>query len=282
MLEGGALAAQVSQVRLGGGQLALGLQHVAARGDPRVEAVLGDLQAALIALDRGGQQGGLGVQLTQVEIVGGQRALGGEPRGRQVGGAGLGVGASALHLPADAAPDIRLPAGAQAGAIGVGRLAAGGAHRPARAGDDLAGTAPTAAARARAAAVEGQGREEGGLLLAHQGLGLAIGGFGGDDVLVGDRDLGLQLIERRIAEQGPPVGLERRVGRLGGGPARGVGRLLEGRGGGHRGTHIVGADRAGSQGAGGGGGHQQAAERDLGEGAHGISLSPARVRRQVG
>ena len=56
-----------------------------------------------------------------------------------------------------------------------------------------------------------------------QGAGLAIGGLGGGEVLVGDLYPRLQIVEGRIAEHRPPVLAVRRVRRLGRRPA---GRLL--------------------------------------------------------
>jgi hypothetical protein len=56
--------------------LALGLQHVGLGRDAGVVAVGGDLQAALIALDRGLDHGDLGVGAAQTQIAHGQLALG--------------------------------------------------------------------------------------------------------------------------------------------------------------------------------------------------------------
>jgi hypothetical protein len=72
---------------------------------------------AAIALDRGRDQGDLGVALAKTQIVHGQFALGRQLRAGQVGGAGLGSGLGAGHALADAAPEVGLPAGADADLI---------------------------------------------------------------------------------------------------------------------------------------------------------------------
>src|SRR5262249_9934978 len=85
------------------------------------------------------------------------------------------------------------------------------------------------------------GREQSGTCLARERRGLTPGGLGRLQCLVRDIDLFLELIERRIAIDRPPVGAARRFARLGGLPALG---LLEALRIGCRGTVVVRADRA--------------------------------------
>jgi hypothetical protein len=76
-------------------------------------------QAALVALDRLGDQGQLDVGLAQAQIVHGQFALHRQPGAGQVGRAGLGGGLGPVDPLADAAPQVGLPAGADAGLVAV-------------------------------------------------------------------------------------------------------------------------------------------------------------------
>jgi hypothetical protein len=116
-------------VDAGVGELGLRLQQVGFRRDAGVEAVLRDLQHALEAFGGGVEQRLFGVCLAQREVVDRQLALRRQARGGQVGGAGLQVGGGAVSAGAQLAPDVRLPAGADVGAILVAglRIAAAGA-----------------------------------------------------------------------------------------------------------------------------------------------------------
>ena len=64
----------------------------------------------VIGLDRGVEHALLLVGDAQLEIVGGERRLRREPRGGEIGGAGLGGRDVALDGAADAAPEIGDPA----------------------------------------------------------------------------------------------------------------------------------------------------------------------------
>ncbi len=261
-----ALAYVVGRLGLRVGQLGLGGQQVALGRDAGVVLVGGDLQRAAVALDG---EVGQPLQLVvgpQLHIVDGQFGLGREAGVGQIGGAGLGAGPGAFHGAADLAPQVRGPAGAEAHLIrgaGVGdhrRAGIAGGPRGPRdpggrpAGGDHGGSAAAAGMGDRA--VGGDGGEQLGAVLGDDGVGLAVGGLGGGDVLVGDHHLLLEVAQHRVVEHGPPVAARGGVIRLGADPALG---LLElGRG--SRGwAHIVGADHAGGQHGGG----------DEGEGANG-------------
>ena len=84
VLQHGALVLQPQQVGLRVGQLGLGLQRVGAGHDAGVVAVLGDAQAALVALDGLHLQRDQRVEHPQVEIVDRELALGRQPGELQV------------------------------------------------------------------------------------------------------------------------------------------------------------------------------------------------------
>ena len=102
--------ASAEQVGARVGQLRLRLQHVGARRDAGVVAVVRDLQRALVAGDaccRSRSRFGIG--LAQREVVGRQLALRRQPRRRQVGRAGLRAGPRALDAAAQRGPTRRAP-----------------------------------------------------------------------------------------------------------------------------------------------------------------------------
>ena len=108
------------------GQLGLGLQHVALRGDAGLVAVAGDLQRALVAFDGDAQHADLGVGLAQREVV--DRQLAHAPTGAPRPGRPRWPG----RWPARRSPTAR--------------------RRPHRSGSQLAPSATVAACRAGAAA----------------------------------------------------------------------------------------------------------------------------------
>src|SRR5262249_39758775 len=92
------------------------------------------------------------------------------------------------------------------------------------------------AAGARPRGAHPYGREESGTCLARERCGLTPGGLGGLECLIRDVDLLLEVIERRVAIDRPPVGAARRLARLGGLPALGLLETLRIR---RRGTVVV-------------------------------------------
>ncbi len=218
------LLVHIRQARLSADQLGLGLQDVALGGDADLVLVLSDLQRLGVGFDRGLEQPLVGVGQTQLDIVGRQLALGRQPRIGQVRFRCLRGAFGAFHGAADLAPQVDLPAASQRRLIAVGGLRRAGAMR----------------AHGRTRQI--QAREQGGAILGHQGAGLAVGGLGGLEVLVGDLDLGFERIELVVAEHRPPVAAVHPVGGNGWRPALGLlkgGRRRHGR------ALIVRADGAG-------------------------------------
>ncbi|MNQ15354.1 hypothetical protein D3C85_283240 [compost metagenome] len=226
MFELGARTRLARQIDLRIGQLRLRLQQVGLGGDARVEAVAGDLEHALVAVDGGIEQRDLRIALAQRKIIGGQFALRRQARRGQVGRAGGRACVRARHARTQAAPDIRLPRRADGRLEVVVRLL----------------LAP--ATRAGAAARQVHGGEQRGALFAHQRARLLVGSDGGRHVLVRDFNAVGQLVQLRVAEQGPPGTPFQGVGRHGRLPA---GRLLERLRRGGRRRFIGGADGAAGQ-----------------------------------
>ncbi len=109
MLELLPLHADGDQLRLGRLQLRQRGHVVDAGRRAGTILVFGDLQRAPVGGDGFGQQLAKRILGAQVEIVGGERRLRRQLRVRQIGRADLGGGGAALHLPADAAPDVQIP-----------------------------------------------------------------------------------------------------------------------------------------------------------------------------
>ena len=206
MFELRALPLQPNLVGLRTGELGFGLQQVGLGNDACVIAVLRDLPHPLVAGDGCLQQFRLHVGFAQVQVIGGQFALGRQRGRRQVGLASRRAGARAFDAAAQPAPQVRLPACAQAGLVAV-------AHPGARRGDARCRRAATAAPAAVGAGVQRHVRKQAGALACHQRARLGIGSAGGSHVLVRHLHGVRQLVEHRVIEYRPPRTARRIVGR---------------------------------------------------------------------
>src|SRR5262249_3206771 len=160
-----------------------------------------------------------------------------EPGRRQICLARLGARDIAFEGAADLAPDIDIPRRIADELELVDGVCKRGHRAP-----ELRSIRTTArATRARPRGAHPYGREQSGTCLAGERRGLTPGGFGGLESLVRDIDLLLELIERRIAIDRPPVGAARRLARLGGLPPLGLLEALRIR---RRGTVVIRTDRA--------------------------------------
>jgi hypothetical protein len=110
MLELRALHADVDRLRQRALQLRVGLDHVGARADPGAVAVLGQRQRFLERLRRVLEQLALRIEHAQLEIVRRQLRLQREPRRGEIACARLHRGLVRLERPAQASPQIDVPA----------------------------------------------------------------------------------------------------------------------------------------------------------------------------
>src|SRR6185437_11267630 len=156
-----------------------------------VVAVGGDLKGAPEGLDAGVEQPLELVGDAQLQIVGGEQGLGGKTGGGEIAGARLRVGDIALDGAADASPDVELPA-CRGGDIEL-------VLHPRAAGDrGAAGTGARALSGALRRSIYRERREKPGARLGDDRTRLAVGGLGGLEVLIGDVDLSLELVEHGV------------------------------------------------------------------------------------
>ena len=244
MLECGARDADIDLLRLRALELRLGGDHVGLGGDPHLVLVLGDLQRALVGVDRLVEQLPLLVRHAQPDEVGRQHPLQRQPRRGEVGLARLRAGNVAFDSAADLAPDVEVPRGGARQTEFVDGVRGGHGEEPAAAGrGDRSGLAARPA-RARAGGVHADGGEQSRARLADHGHRLAPARLGLLERLVGDVDLLLEPIERGIVVDRPPGAAAGRLARLGRLPAVG---LLEALRHGCRRAVIVRADGAGGE-----------------------------------
>jgi hypothetical protein len=111
-------------------ELGFSLSDIGTRSYPHRIPVSGYLERLSVGFDSFVQQFLLCIQGPQLEVILGQRGLGGEPQGLQRGGACLGVAGIRFDLPTDAAPQVRLPGHVQGGSEQVSHAG----HRDALAG----------------------------------------------------------------------------------------------------------------------------------------------------
>jgi hypothetical protein len=172
---------------------------------PPLAAILGELQRAAVGDHGLLQQLVLSVERAQREVIDGDFGLNGEFGGFQVIGRGRDSGASALNLPAHAAPEVGLPTGIERDAKRVeSRAAATGTLRLVCSG---------------ALAVEaGRSRELGKPIRAgdiDQGTGLLEVRIRGGELLVVGGGEGFKAVQLGIAEEFPPGATRQVRGGLG-------------------------------------------------------------------
>ncbi len=205
VLELSAQHAGVDGLRLSALELGLGLGDVGASDHARGVLIAHDLQRQGIGLGRAVEQALELVLDAQLQVGGSERALRGQPRRGEIGGADLRAGDVTLDDAPDAAPHVDVPAGARRQAVEAPHVAAAPAAHPA-AGVD--------AARGAIGRVARDGREQRGSRLLHHRDGVAIGRLGGLEGLIVDVDLAHQLIEQRVLVDRPPGTARRLVERL--------------------------------------------------------------------
>ena len=103
--------AQIDELRADSFKLRLRLRHVHRGGHAAGESALGQIELMLEVGHRGRQQLDLGIEAAQSKIVGRHLRVQRQSHVRLIGGAGLRVLARLFHGAADAAPEVRLPAG---------------------------------------------------------------------------------------------------------------------------------------------------------------------------
>ena len=200
MLKLGAAQLRLQQLRLRAFVLRLSLRHIGRRHHASLVAVLGQLPALLIGFETVLQQSPLRFGRTQGEISLRHRGLGRQPGRSQVIGAGLGRGTTGVHSAGQPAPQVHFPAGVQAQRKVIVDAAA--------ARHILAiGIAIGAATRqCPAAAARGSNhRHLRSATAGHSGLGRAQPGQRLLNTGVGKARFLLQLVERRIVINSPPL-----------------------------------------------------------------------------
>ena len=119
MFENGALNLGVDLLRLAGEQLCLARDHIGSGRDAESVAALGDLQRLGLGDDGVVQQLFQLILGAQLKIIGRKFGLRGQPRGRERRGTRLGGGHIAFGAAADPAPDVEVPIGRDARAVGI-------------------------------------------------------------------------------------------------------------------------------------------------------------------
>ena len=246
MLELRAGDAKVGRLAARRVELRARLGHVAARRDPLVVPIDGQLQRPLVRRHGRIEEGLLGVEAAQLEVVHRELRPHAQGDGLEIRRGRLRDRAARLDVAADAAPHVRLIREVHRQLV-VGHDSPPDRH--AEAGS--VGGSPRCARRDTG----GDGRKEIGARAADRRPGAAKLRLGLGDGLVGDGDLCFQRVQLRVAVRLPPGAAQRIVGRLRRPPRRGGPvdwRLLLERGW-HRDRRlaVLGAHRAG------GGGDQQ-------------------------